>query len=324
MAPLPTWGGVNANDPRDLFAFAERPVGEHQPAQAVPEERPLWRARLIWTTAGVAALALVASGAVYGVARHSKNTVCTSITSIAANAVKPTGAVSLVASDGSLAEAGRILTDQANLLIFNRELEKAVHLLAADTTRLQTVGDASTGPTNLPQLMALFQSVDEHFKQAQTECGLPAQGLLATGLGTAVTAEAKTVAAAGPIPAATPAPLPAPDYTASADELAAAANDVAQRQGELNDIRGDQGTSPADLAVARYELAAAKQHLADLKGDTLGTFHQALELRGARAYLASAREDLRQATADEMATAADRAGARAVVLKWQNRVKELS
>ncbi|BCY08031.1 hypothetical protein [Actinoplanes sp. L3-i22] len=316
---------MTENEPGNVFAFANRDAGRHLPKPSAPDERPRWVGRAAWAGAGTAVVLLIGGGAVYGAAQYARGNVCASIQGIRANATGMTSGDSLVIPDSALAATGQKLSDQAQLLILDRDLENAVQRLSVDTVRLQEVGDAGTGPTSMPQLMILFQSVDEHFKQAQQACGQTADGLLATGLGGAVLTGANNAATGlTPAPAVTPTPVPAPAYTASPGELTAARNDLAARRDDLTDLRAGGSASAADRAVATYEVAAAKQRLADLEAGRPGDFHQALELRGATAYLARARESLRQVRADASAVDADRANARADVTKWQRRVTELS
>lgn len=321
---LPTKCGVNENEPANVFAFAERDAARPLPKPRTPDEPPRWIGRLAWAGVGTLAVVLLGGGTVYGAAAYGKSSVCASIETIGTNAATMMGPDATVVPAGVLAVTGRKLSDQTGLLIFHQDLEKSVNLLLADSKRLEEVDDAGVGPTDLPQLMALFQSVDQHFKQAQTACGMPASGILATGLGQAALTSVKTGGATAPGVSATPEPLPAPAYTASPGELTAAQNDVAQHRDQLADVLAGDASSSADRAVARYELAAARQRLADLKAGQPGAFHQALELRGAKAYLASAKENLAQVKADTTAAAGDLANARADVKKWQHRVTELS
>lgn len=322
--PLPTKGGVTENEPANVFAFAERDTARPLPRPSTPDERPRWVGRLAWIGAGVAAVVLVGGGSVYGAAAYAKSNVCTSIESIGANAATMMGPDTVVVPAGVLAVAQRKLTDHAGLLVFHQDLAKSVNQLITDTKRLDEIGEAGVVPAELPQLMVMFQSVDQHFKQAQTGCGLPAGGLLSTGLGKAALDSVKTGGKAEPGVAATPEPIPAPAYTASPDELAAAQNDLNQRRDALADLLAGETATSADKAIAQYEVASARQRLDDLKAGKPGEFHQTLELRGARAYLASAKENLAQVKADTSAAASDRALARADVVRWQHRVDDLS
>ncbi|WP_436519606.1 hypothetical protein [Actinoplanes sp. HUAS TT8] len=315
---------MNQNEPGNVFAFAERTGGQPLPAPRTPDERPRWVGRVVWAAAGTAVVLLIGGGAVYGAAAYTRSNVCATIQSIGASAAGMTGSDSVAIPDSALDSIGQRLQEQAGLLILHQDLEQAVNLLVADTKQLQAVDDTGVNPAYLPQVVTLFKAVDGHFKQAQTACGMPDVGLLSTNMGTALMIAAKNERSGRPFVAPTPAPLPAPAYTASPDELAAAQDDVNQHRDDLADLNADAGASSADRAVASYELAAARQRLADLKAGQPGAFHQALELRGAKAYLAEAKENLQQVKADTSAADVDRANARADVKKWQQRVKELS
>lgn len=325
LGRLPTNDSVTENDQGNIFAFADRPASAPLPPPRTPDERPPWLSRVVWGGAAAAVVVTLVGGAVWGAAAYTRDDLCTSIGNIRASAGDLISGDSVVIPDRVLAVTGDKLADQANVLIMDSRLERAVQQLAADTARLEEIGGSGIGPAAMPQVMVLFQSVDQHFKDAQAACGMTADGLLATELGDAMVTGAKNIAAsAGPIPVATPQPVPAPAYTATPDELAAAQNDVDQRRDVLADLKAGRGSTRADRAVAEYEVAEAQQRLADLRAGKPGSFHQALELKGARAYLASAQESLRQVKADPAAGDGDRAAARAEVAKWQQRVTDLA
>jgi hypothetical protein len=273
-------------------------------------------------------LAIAVGGGAFGADAYATHAICAAV-----GRTEPTRTPDGAAKNSAVAldQARRTLEDTAALLFFHPALRDATRGLShdlADMRLLQDAGDpAAAAPEVSGRLLVVAMSVDNHARQAQTACGLPAEGVLnAAGAPKAPSVAAPPVDAAPVATATVDAAPPAarratpslPRHTATAGELWTAEQTVAVTAGKER-----QATSPIERQVTSYEHAAALQHLADLKAGHPDRPHHALDIRGAEARLAAAEEAYRRAMTDPAATPMDRSQARAVVEQWDEALTRL-
>lgn len=122
----------------------------------------------------------------------------------------------------------------------------------------------------------------------------------------------------------TPAPVKTTyRYVVDPVELAQAEAGVAQAEQTYRRALADSYATKFDRNIAGWELQMAAQHLADLKAGNPNGRNLKLEIKGAKIYLAQAEANYRRAMVDPQGGDADRAVAKADLMKWKSTVQNL-
>ncbi|WP_436528528.1 hypothetical protein [Actinoplanes sp. HUAS TT8] len=125
-------------------------------------------------------------GTIWAAGTYVQGDVCDSVKDTATSAAGTSGADLAALPRDTLAIAAEDFAQQASQLLFTNDLKRAMQALASTTNHLQQAEPTTGEAANRAQVQQLSQAVDTHFKQAETACGLPPDGLRGTTLGLAV------------------------------------------------------------------------------------------------------------------------------------------
>ncbi len=159
-------------------AWQHEVVEDEQPA--IRTARPMRRRGMVVGFV-IVGLAIALGGGAFGADAYATRSICAAVG--ATDTTTPPDGVSK-GTDVALDRARQTLTGTATLLLFHPQLRDATRGLAADLGQLRVLRNADDGDagaaasTASAQMLVVASSVDSYARQAQTACGLPADGIL--------------------------------------------------------------------------------------------------------------------------------------------------